>query len=511
MEVVEQEALLSRLAQAGALPADVDRIRAVFDSYAWVAGLVEQKSMSVTRLRQILFGSRTEKTADVLGPDAAPADPNSSASAANSLADPAAAPADPSSPAASAEKPKRKGHGRNGAADYPGAKRVSVPLESLKAGDLCLACGDGIVYDLATPGVLIRLTGQAPVQAIIYELQKLRCNLCGKIFTAAPPASAGSDKHDATVGSVIALLKYGGGFPFHRFERFQENVGLPLPASTQWEIVEEVASMAQPAYDELVRRAAQGEVLHNDDTAVKILERMRASAIQPTTAEDAADERQQAKDRTGLFTTGIVATNADQRIALFFSGPRHAGENLAEVLKHRTQVLPPPIQMCDALSRNVPRDFQTILANCLAHARRKFVEVTPSFKDECKYVLEAIGTVYHHDAEARRSQLTPDERLKCHQTHSEPVLNGLKDWMQKQVDERLVEPNSGLGTAIEYLRKHWTKLTLFLRVPGAPLDNNIVERALKKAILHRKNALFFRTQHGADVADRMMKIGRAHV
>ena len=69
-----------------------------------------------------------------------------------------------------------------------------------------------------------------------------------------------------------------------------------------------------------------------------------------------------------------------------------------------------------------------------------------------------------------------------------------------------LQPNSGLGAALKYMRKHWLDLTLFLREPGAPLDNNICERALKKAILHRENALFYRSENGARVGDTFMSI-----
>ena len=78
--------------------------------------------------------------------------------------------------------------------------------------------------------------------------------------------------------------------------------------------------------------------------------------------------------RTGVFTSGIVSIAAGYRIALYFTGCKHAGENLAQVLKHRAAGLEPPIQMCDALSRNLPKSFQTILANCSAHGRRKFIK-----------------------------------------------------------------------------------------------------------------------------------------
>ncbi len=82
----------------------------------------------------------------------------------------------------------------------------------------------------------------------------------------------------------------------------------------------------------------------------------------------------------------------------------------------------------------------------------------------------------------------------------------LSDWFKRQLEEHLVEPNSGLGKAIKYCRKHWEKLTLFLRVPGAPLDNNICERALKKAIIHRKNSYFYKTRDGARVGDLFMSL-----
>src|SRR5580704_9891638 len=114
--------------------------------------------------------------------------------------------------------------------------------------------------------------------------------------------------------------------------------------------------------------------------------------------------------------------------------------------------------------------------------------------------------VYRNDATTGKEKLSAEERLLFHQTHSGPVMEELRAWLKRQFDERLVEPNSGLGAAINYLRKHWEKLTLFLRVAGAPLDNNLCERALKKAIMHRKNSLFYKTQNGADVGDLYMSL-----
>ena len=224
-----------------------------------------------------------------------------------------------------------------------------------------------------------------------------------QVFTAAAPEGAGETKYDATAGSMIGLLKYGSGLPFNRLDGLQGDLDVPLPASTQWDIVQAVAAVLAPAFAELIRQAAQGEVLHNDDTTVKILELMGERGHQETSV-DAAGDVDVAESRRGLYTSGVVALLDGHRVALFFSGRRHAGENLAQVLKHRAELLPPPIQMCDALSRNLPGELQTILAHCLAHARRRFVDVYDRFPEPCRHLLESLAVVYRNDAVARERQ-----------------------------------------------------------------------------------------------------------
>jgi transposase len=149
---------------------------------------------------------------------------------------------------------------------------------------------------------------------------------------------------------------------------------------------------------------------------------------------------------------------------------------------------------------------ELLLANCLAHGRRQFVEITANFPEECRYVLEALGCVYRNDAAAREPKLLPDERLRLHQEHSRPIMDKLHGWMEAQLAEKKTEPNSGLRKAIQYMLRHWKALTVFRRSPGAPLDNNVCERALKKAILNRKNSLFYKTLHGAQVGDLYMNL-----
>jgi transposase len=457
--------------------AGFQKLQAAIRTLSYVTELLQNQEATLASLRRLLCHPSTEKTSKVLK--------QAGIQSGDNQTQPPGTPKAPKSAAA--------GHGRNGAAAYRGARKVPVPHASLKAGDPCPngQCG-GKVYRQRDPGVLVRIQGQAPLAATVYELEKLRCNLCGDVYTAAAPEGVGEKKYDETAASMIALLRYGSGVPWYRLQGLEKSLGIPLPVATQCEIVAETAVILQPALQELTRRAAQGEVVHNDDTSMRVLSLDRDPDIAP--------------DRTGVFTSGVVWIYQERRIALFFTGCKHAGENLAEVLKQRPTDLAPPIQMCDALSRNVPKSFATLLANCLTHGRRNFVEVTANFPEECRFVLETLGEVYGYDDQARTQGISPEQRLHFHQEHSGPLMEELKAWCGAQFTERQVEPNSGLGKAISYLLNHWEKLTLFLRVPGAPLDNNIAERALKKAILHRKNSLFYKTRNGALMGDLYMSL-----
>jgi len=474
------------------------KLTAALETLAYLTDLVGDKDTTIHRLQQIIFGASTEKTRNVL-------ENQTEAAVASSEKN---ADQEKSSAEDNKEKgnKKTKGHGRNGAQDYTGAQRVKVAHESLKPGDHCPLCRKGKVYAQKIPAYIVRLVGRSPLGATVYEMENLRCNLCLEVFTAAPPDGVGPEKYDPTAGAMIALLKYGSGFPFHRLERLQGSMGIPLPASTQWGIVQEIFQVIYPAYKELIRQAAQGEVLYNDDTVMRILALMGKRARQKLLAES-YNNSEEKSERTGIFTSGIISTREGREIALFFTGRKYAGENLTDVLRQRASELGPPIQMCDGLlSRNLPKEFEVILSNCNAHARRGFVDVASRFPDECRYVLETLRDVYRNDALAKEQGLSAEERLAFHKAQSGPLMESLEKWLDEQIAEKKVEPNSALGQAIFYMKNHWAKLVQFLHVPGAPLDNTICERALKKAILHRKGSLFYKTQMGANVGDLFMSL-----
>jgi transposase len=490
------EELLERATSNTLREEDTELIGHVFESYMHLFEIVGDKNTTIARLRKLFFGASSEKTEKIIGEQQ---DPESSLAPDGDNAASEQAPSELETDEATGENPP-PGHGRHSARDYLGATQVDVSHPTLCAGDDCPHCQKGTIYE-KSPRLFVRFVGQAPLHATVYRLQRLRCSLCGKVFTAPAPEEMGAQKYDHTVASMIGLLKYGSGMPFNRLQGLQRNCAVPLAASTQWDIVHAGASLLTAAYEELIRQAAQGEVLYNDDTTVKILELMGKRAERSPPPDDPHDP-----NRTGLFTSGVVSTCAGQRIALFFTGRQHAGENLSDVLKHRAAELGAPIQMCDGLSRNLPRELATILANCMAHGRRKFTDLYDRFTGQCRYVINAFKVIYYNDKVARERDMSPDERLAYHQTHSKPTMDNLKQWLQCQFDEKLVEPNSALGEAISYLLKRWDALTLFLRKAGAPLDNNICERALKKSILLRKNSLFFKTRNGARVGDIYMSL-----
>jgi len=469
-------AVAQRLERRSLEPGDYELLKVVIDTVCFLSRQVQQKATSIQRLLRLIFGARTEKTSKVL--NRAASDQASSGAA----------------------KAKRKGHGRRAATTYWGAKKVPVPHGQLKAGDVCPGCAKAKLYDTRRPAMLLHLHAQPAIAGTVFELEKLRCALCGKLFNATAPPEAGQEKYNPNVAPMLAVMRYGYGMPMNRLEQMQQDFGVPLPAGTQWELLQAHAHELEPLFEEFQRQAAGADVFYNDDTTARIL------SLEKQIREAEVPPPGDTKQRTGVFTTGIIATREPHTFALFFSGGQHAGENLQDVLDRRAADLATPIQMCDGLSRNKPLTTSTLMANCNSHGRRGFVAVADAFPQECAHVLETMQQIYKHDEQTRREAMSAEQRLSFHQQHSAPLMEALKLWMEKKMENKHVEPNGSLGEAMAYMLKHWQPLTLFLRQPGAPLDNNICERALKTSIRHRNNSLFYKTENGAHVGDLFMSL-----
>jgi rRNA maturation protein Nop10 len=496
----EGQALIERL-QANTLTGE-DRglLVKLIQLYFWFTFALRETKISLGRLKRALFGEGqrpppppTAGGEALAGADtsvAATDDATPAAGRAASVEDSAGVPPAPAPPA------RRPGHGRRGAEAYPGAERVVCRHETLAAGQRCPACGRGTLYPLPA-GVEIRIDGNALLSAVRYELEKLRCSACGEVFTA--PAPAGAEKYSPRAKAVIALGRYYLGLPFYRLEQYQALVGVPVADATQWELAEQVADCAYPVFAQLEELAAQGEVIFQDDTHVRILALLAENRRADATGE--------ALERRGMHTTGLVVRVGERVICLYYSGRAHAGDNLSALLARREAGQDPPIVMSDALAANQRDDDDTLIrCHCLAHGRRQFTDLDEVFPAEADHVIAVLNQVFEHEAVTRDRAMPAAERLAYHQTHSGPLLEGLHEWLEQQFQDRLVEPNSSLGKAFTYLLARWETLTQFLRVEGAPLDSNAVERALKLFIRQRKNSLFYATAHGACVASLLTSL-----
>jgi transposase len=474
----ELNALLDRLEQHKLTSTDYPLIADLIRSMAWLSKTLENQTLTIHRLKK-LFGFNTERTSSLPGMESEHGNKNKQNKNKGS------------GPDDQKDKKKRKGK-RFSANDYKSAKIVKIAHQSLKAGYRCPACKKGNLR-LVDPGIFIRVLGQPWLQAYIYELEKLRCNTCGKTFTAKLPEDiARAPKYDAAAKAIVALLKYRGGFPFYRQESLQMMLETPISDNVLWEMTNDVSKALEPIFQTFILEASKGECLHNDDTKARIL--------------DLISENKTKKDdeRTGIFTSAILSKLSGTEIALFFTGRQHAGENLDDVLDNRPKGMPTPTQMCDASNNNAPKSNKTEEANCLAHLRRKFYEIAEIWPTYVLPIIADLNKLFSYEREAKTKELDEESLFKMHQEQSTPIMNKLKRYCEALINEKKTEPNSNLGKAIKYMLNHWEGFTLFLRKPRTPLDNNADERLMKRAVLNRKNGLFFKTEYGAYVGDVLL-------
>jgi len=282
--------------------------------------LLQRKNTSIKKLREMIFGKRTERhqarkaEGQEKGDESEKADDGQPKAADDQDAHSELRAIE------SGEKAKRKGHGHRAASDYSGARIVQCRHERLKAGDDCPASCGGRLYDLKEPTALLQFTGQPLITATKFEREALRCAKCQQRYVAPLPEGVKEERYDATCDATIALMRYGGGLPWHRQAGLQAMGGMPLGEATMWERCEATADAAMGIFLRLMSLAAGGEVMHTDDTWVRILSCLK--------------EDKEEKGRA-TQTSGIVVRAGTRKIALYLSGRRHAGENLAELLTKR--------------------------------------------------------------------------------------------------------------------------------------------------------------------------------
>ncbi len=515
VDIAALEALLGRMQQR-LDPADYALAALAIESLITLTRLARRQGATIKQMRRLVGMPSSEKTATVFpdgdrhGADGGQPQADgrlvASAGGTEDAAAPSSAPeqnAGADSTKSTPQKKKRKkGHGRVPVEDYTNATHIEVGHdERLQPGQICPNCNKGKLYDLKKPAQFLRIFGQSPLAAVCWDCQQVRCASCNKVFVARPPTDALGPKYDESAAAMMAMMRYRIGVPLNRLDAWQRHLDVPVPASTQWEVVAEHSADVMPVFRVLLRLAANGKILHNDDSYARILDFMGKRR-----AELLARGELENPDRTGLFTTAIVSITTRGPIAIFVTGRQYAGENLADLLKKRTADAGILLLMSDALERNLPEGYVVDWAKCICHGRRHVVDEAGNYPPECKHILDELAKVFKVEAECKKLGVSDEERLRIHQRDSGPVMEALEKWLKAFVAEKRIEPNSGMGKAINYLLKHWSGFCRFLHVPGAPLENNLTERILKMAIRHRKNSLFFKTQHGADVADVYMTI-----
>ena len=464
----------------------------------WFPTLLERKDISLRRLKEMIFGKKEKRKKSNSEDDGNTSSGNNgggdnnplSSSEENSNNDNSDA-ADKAPDADSIAKDKKeakskgKNKGRNPHTVYKDAGIVWHKLEDLRAGSPCpeTLCTGKLT---ALPaGVIVCIDGQPMAKITKHFVEKYRCGLCQYTVKAkVPDELEGKSKvYTEEFKAYVAMHKFFLAVPYHRMDIYQNMLNTPLPDSTQWDLIQRLASKCYPIFRILKILAANSKIIYNDDTVNRILDVI-------------AENKQGGKSRTGMYTTCIMAETEDgHKIALYLNGTQHSGENVEDILRLREKGKEPIIQMSDALAANTPATIATIACYCLSHGFRKIEYLDDYFPLPCISIMKKLGEVF--DVDAKTHGMTDDERLAYHIEHSKPIMFELYEQITDLLSSNDVEPNGELAKALRYFQKNWVELTRFLTTPGAPIDNNIVERALKLAIRVRKNSLFYKSRYSA--------------
>ena len=513
----QAEELKERLQENELTEDDVKLLQGLLNFSLWLQDRLSRAKLTIKRLQK-LFGFKNEsskkskknKNEDSESPDAAPDEETSTDNSEATVPETSPPPENNQQPNNVHHIPQwddSKNHGRLSVKDYGGCEDIEVKFtdEMLLAGK-CPVCvkhynTESKIFPEDSK-VIVLLEGKPLVCGKRYYFQRGRCGVCNKYFTAPLPKDIEDEpKYAPSAKSNIAINHYYGGLPFKRIEMLQAASQVPLPDATQCDLMNDLyQSSIKPIAEVLRQYGANGEMLYFDDTTARILEQIQRNKVASSK-----------KAKKAVHGTAMLSLYGGHRIYLFDTNTNIAKHSVASLLANRT-TNHSFTTMSDASVHNFPTLDDNLAARwiitlCLSHGRRRFFDLLGDQNDDdIRFVLECIAKIYKYERYCKQQLYDPEQRLQYHQQHSGPLIEALRIWLNNLLFHQLVEPNSPLGEAVAYMLKRWFWLTQFLRVAGAPLDNNLCEQTIKVLIRYRKNSLFYRTFYGATMGDAMMGV-----
>lgn len=399
----------------------------------------------------------------------------------------------------------KKTHPQRSNNEYNPCQIHNHSCDDINVGDICPECFIGKIYPFREKIIPV-IIGRSPLAFEEHRIPIYRCNACGKIFEPRLPEEIPKiGKAKSSALALATIMHYEMGVPFERISFLQKAFRQNLSPSQIWEISEDASEALNPIWEELKKQAANATVFYTDDTTGTILSLKAENKV--NREKKPVNGKKNPEDRVAIYSSAIIGVlPCGSEVHLYFHGRKYAGENFSDILDFRDQKMKPPIQMKDALTMNIPGLFDVVETKCNSHALRKFKDIQDIFPTECSFILKQYRKVFENDKWTLDQKFTNQERLSYHKFHSKPLMEEIKDYVKKLTDERCVEPNSSLGGAIRYFLSHYEELIGFFKFEGAPLDNNKAERSLKLIIRLRKNSMFYKTEHGAEVAGILQSI-----
>jgi hypothetical protein len=302
----------------------------------------------------------------------------------------------------------------------------------------------------------------------------------------------------ASANTYVAFMRFIMGMANYRLAKMQALMGMPLPASTQHKMMEQVYLAIKPIFELLKDRLVEATLVHTDDTRMKILAWCHGQGPPGASGEN----------RSVADATALIADLVDGHTVVAFQTDQWTSGRLAFTYLKDRDATTECIVMADAAATNAQVDVipGVIRVVCMDHARRKFFDLLNDHPEDIEWVLAQYAEIYGNDKHCKTEKLSHEERMRYHQAHSAGYMATLKVWMQEKQEHLAGHPNEPLGKAINYSLNNWTLLSEFLYTPGAPLSNARCEREVKKLIVHRKNSLFYRNQRGANIGSVIQSV-----